>query len=161
MKFYFALWLAKLMGIAIKLVSKGRGTNLPGEKALAIDPDFVKHFKNIDYSKVVFITGTNGKSSTTNLLTHILKQNGKKIVSNLEGANLLGGIATSLAKEASLSGKLKADFYIFETDERPITCRKYADHQPSKRSGPEKWGSGFYYPQVKRGGQSQDDPDPQ
>ncbi|MBI4857195.1 MAG: DUF1727 domain-containing protein [Acetobacterium woodii] len=118
MKFYLALWFAKLMGIAIKLVSRGRGTNLPGEKALSIDPSFVKHFKNIDYSKVVFITGTNGKSSTTNLVTHILKENGKKIVSNLEGANLLSGIATILAKEASLTGKLKADYYIFETDER-------------------------------------------
>ncbi|MCG2729976.1 MAG: Mur ligase family protein, partial [Acetobacterium sp.] len=118
MKFYLALWFAKLMGIAIKLVSRGRGTNLPGEKALSIDPSFVKHFKNIDYSKVIFITGTNGKSSTTNLVTHILKENGKKIVSNLEGANLLSGIATILAKEASLTGKLKADYYIFETDER-------------------------------------------
>ncbi len=118
MKFYFALWFAKLMGLAIKLVSKDRGTNLPGEKALVIDPRFVKHFKNIDYAKVVFITGTNGKSSTTNLVTHILKENGKKIVSNLEGANLLSGIATILAKEASLTGKLKADYFIFETDER-------------------------------------------
>ena len=118
MKFYLALWFAKLMGVAINMISKDRGTNLPGEKALTIDPDFVKHFKNIDYSKVIFITGTNGKSSTTNLVTHILKQNRKKIVSNLEGANLLGGIATILAKEASLSGKLKADYYIFETDER-------------------------------------------
>lgn len=118
MKFYLALWFSKLMGIAISVVSRGRGTNLPGEKALSIDPSFVKHFKNIDYSKVIFITGTNGKSSTTNLVTHILKENGKKIVSNLEGANLLSGIATILAKEASLTGKLKADYYIFETDER-------------------------------------------
>lgn len=118
MKFYFALWLAKLIGTAINLVSKDRGTNLPGEKALVVDPDFVRNFKNIDYSKVVFITGTNGKSSTTNLVAHILKENGKKIISNLEGANLLSGIATILAKEATLSGKLKADYYIFETDER-------------------------------------------
>lgn len=118
MKFYLALWFSKLMGLAIKLVSKDRGTNLPGEKALLIDPLFVKHFKNIDYAKVIFITGTNGKSSTTNLVTHILKENGKKIVSNLEGANLLSGIATILAKEASMTGRLKADYYIFETDER-------------------------------------------
>lgn len=118
MKFYLALWFAKLLGFAINLVSKDRGTNLPGEKALAIDPGFVKHFKNIDYSKVIFITGTNGKSSTTNLITHILKENGKKIISNLEGANLLSGIATILAKESTLSGKLKADYFVFETDER-------------------------------------------
>ncbi|MGL4607399.1 MAG: MurT ligase domain-containing protein [Eubacteriaceae bacterium] len=118
MKFYIALWFAKVLGVVINLVSKDRGTNLPGEKALKIDANFVKNFKNFDYSKVVFITGTNGKSSTTNLLTHLLKENGKKIISNLEGANLLGGIATVLAKESSLFGKLKADYFIFETDER-------------------------------------------
>lgn len=118
MKFYFVLWFAKILGIAISLVSKDRGTNLPGEKALAMDPDFVRNFKNIDYSKVIFITGTNGKSSTTNLVAHILKESGKKIISNIEGANLLSGIATILAKESTLSGKLKADYFIFETDER-------------------------------------------
>jgi len=118
MKFYCALWLAKILGVAINLVSRDRGTNLPGEKALAIDPSFVKNFKNIDYSKVIFITGTNGKSSTTNLVDHILKENGKKIISNIEGANLLSGIATILAKESTLTGKLKADYFVFETDER-------------------------------------------
>ena len=118
MKFYMALWLAKIINLAISLIDKKRGTNLPGEKALAIDPLFVKHFKNIDYSKVIFITGTNGKSTATNLITHILRKNGLKIVSNLEGANLLAGIATILAKNASLSGKIKADYFIFETDER-------------------------------------------
>lgn len=117
-KFYFALWYAKILGLAINLVSKDRGTNLPGEKALKIDPDFVKNFKNIDYSKVIFVTGTNGKSTTTNLIAHILKENKKKIVSNIEGANLLGGIASILAKESTLTGKLKADYFIFETDER-------------------------------------------
>ncbi|KNZ41053.1 Mur ligase family protein [Acetobacterium bakii] len=118
MKFYFALWYAKILGLAINLVSKDRGTNLPGEKALKIDPDFVKNFKNIDYSKVLFVTGTNGKSTTTNLIDHILKENGKKIITNIQGANLLGGIASILAKEASMTGKLNADYYIFETDER-------------------------------------------
>lgn len=118
MKFYFALWFAKVLGGVINIINKERGTNLPGEKALKIDPNFVKKFKNLDYSKVLFITGTNGKSTTTNLVSHILKVNGKKIISNIEGANLLGGIATILAKESTLTGKLKTDYFIFETDER-------------------------------------------
>lgn len=118
MKFYLALWYAKAINCLINLVSKGRGSNLSGEKALLIDPRMVEHFKGIDYSKVVFITGTNGKSSSTNLVTHILRANGKTIVSNLEGANLLPGIATILAKESTLTGKLKADYFVFETDER-------------------------------------------
>jgi UDP-N-acetylmuramyl tripeptide synthase len=118
MKFYLALWLAKIINFLINLVSRERGTNLPGEKALLLDPQFVRHFKNIDWDKVIFVTGTNGKSSSTNLIVHILRKSGKKVVSNLEGANLLAGIATSLAKEASLSGRLEADFFVFETDER-------------------------------------------
>jgi hypothetical protein len=32
MKFYLALWFAKLMGVAINMISKDRGTNLPGER---------------------------------------------------------------------------------------------------------------------------------
>ena len=118
MRFYMALWFAKILNWGISLVDKERGTNLPGEKALAIDPLFVKHFKGIDFSKVIFITGTNGKSTTTNLITHILRKNNLKVVSNLEGANLLAGIGTILAKNASLSGKIKTDYFIFEVDER-------------------------------------------
>ena len=118
MKFYMALWFAKIINLGISLIDKKRGTNLPGEKALTIDPLFVHHFKEIDFSKVIFITGTNGKSTTTNLITHILRENGLKVVSNLEGANLLAGIGTILAKNASLSGKIKTDYFIIETDER-------------------------------------------
>lgn len=118
MRFYLALWLAKIINTLINLVSKGRGSNLSGEKAMAIDPRMVEHFKGIDYRKVLFITGTNGKSSTTNMVNHILTANGKTVVSNLEGANLITGIATILAKHANLLGRVKADYYVFETDER-------------------------------------------
>lgn len=118
MKFYIALWFAKIINVLINIIDKSRGSNFSGEKALKIDPRMIAHFKGIDCSKVIFITGTNGKSTTTNLVTHVFKSNGKKVVANLEGANLLSGVATVLAKEASLFGRLKADFYIFETDER-------------------------------------------
>ena len=55
MKFYLALWYAKAINGLINLVSKGRGSNLSGEKALKVDPRMVEHFKGIDYSKVVFL----------------------------------------------------------------------------------------------------------
>ncbi|MDD4377856.1 MAG: MurT ligase domain-containing protein [Eubacteriales bacterium] len=118
MRFYIALWFAKLINLLINVIDKSRGSNFSGEKALKIDPMMVAHFKGIDYSKVIFITGTNGKSTTTNLVNHIFKTNGKKVVANLEGANLLSGIATILSKESTLTGRLKADYFIFETDER-------------------------------------------
>ena len=42
----------------------------------------------------------------------------KKVIANLEGANLLTGVATSFIKNTSLFGKCNADYFIFETDER-------------------------------------------
>ena len=114
MRFYLALWYAKLINFLIKIVDKTRGSSLSGEHAMKIDPLMVKHFKGIDCSKVIFITGTNGKSTSTNLITHIFRKNGKKVISNLEGANLIYGIA----KASSMTGKINADYIIFETDER-------------------------------------------
>ncbi len=118
MKFYIALWFAKIINVAINILDKKRGSNFSGEKAMKIDPHMVSHFKGIDYSKVLFITGTNGKSTTTNLVTHIFRSSGKKVVANLEGANLIYGIATALSKASTLTGHIKADYIIFETDER-------------------------------------------
>ena len=126
MRFLLALWFGKFLNFLINIIDKSRGSNFSGEKALRIDPQMVAHFKGIDPEKVLFITGTNGKSTSNNLINHILKANGKTVVSNLEGANLLAGVATSLLKHSSLTGKVTADFYIFETDERylPIIYRQ-------------------------------------
>lgn len=118
MRFTFALWYAKLINKLINLVDKSRGSNLSGEQALRIDPQMVSHFKGIDPDKVLFITGTNGKSSLTNLVSHILTEQGNVVISNLEGANLLAGIATILAKASNMKGEISADYFVFETDER-------------------------------------------
>lgn len=121
MRFIIALWAGKLINFIIKIVDNSRGSNRAGRKALQIDPMIIKHFRGIDPSKVLFITGTNGKSTTNNLIYHILKNQGKRVCTNLEGANLLPGIATALIKSSSLTGKLNYDYFIFETDERHIT----------------------------------------
>ena len=113
-----ALITGKLGNLAISIIDKNRGTNWAGSKAMEIDPDLISEFSGIDPSKVLFITGTNGKSTVNNLINHILRYNGYKVVSNVEGANLITGVATALVKASSLSGNVKADYYVFETDER-------------------------------------------
>ena len=118
LRFGLALTAGKMINGLINIVDKSRGSNLSGEKALLVDPQMVAHFKGIDPSKVLFITGTNGKSTTNNLINHIFKENGYNVVSNLEGANLLPGVATTLIKASTATGRVDADFYIFETDER-------------------------------------------
>ena len=118
MKFRFALLAAKFTAWAINIVAKGRGTNLPGKIALKFDPDFISHIKGLDPDKTIFVTGTNGKSTTTNLMAHVFKKAGFRVAVNLEGANLIGGVVVSLLKNCSLSGQLNADVVLMETDER-------------------------------------------
>ena len=120
MKFIIALWFGKIINFLVNIIDKSRGSNLAGQWAMKIDKQMVLHFwkKGIDCSKVLFVTGTNGKSTTNNLINHIFRTNGKRVVSNLEGANLIFGIATALIKNCSLTGKIDTDFFIFETDER-------------------------------------------
>lgn len=118
LKFFIALYTAKLTAWGINIVAKGRGTNLPGRIALKIDPDFISHIGGLDPKKTIFVTGTNGKSTTTNLMAHVFKRAGLRVAVNLEGANLIGGVIVSLLKNCSLSGKLNADVVLMETDER-------------------------------------------
>ena len=113
-----AIITGKLGDSAINVIDRSRGTNWAGRKAMEIDPEILNHFSGIDPERVLFITGTNGKSTVNSLINHILRHRGFKVVSNIEGANLVTGVASALVKASSLSGKVKADYYIFETDER-------------------------------------------
>ncbi|MBQ0017772.1 MAG: DUF1727 domain-containing protein [Clostridiales bacterium] len=118
MRFLIALWVLKFTSWLISIVAKGRGTALPGTIALKIDPKFVSHIKNLDPEKTVFVTGTNGKSTTTRLINHVIKESGMKVVSNLAGANLLDGVSVALGKDCTMFGKLKSDVILLEVDER-------------------------------------------
>lgn len=117
-KFLIALYFGKILALLARLVSKERGTNISGAYALKVNKNFIKSFTGIDYNKTIFITGTNGKSTTNNIIVHTLKNAGKIVTSNLEGANLISGIATALIKNSKLNGKLKTEYLCFEVDER-------------------------------------------
>lgn len=117
-KFYAALYIAKIISFGINIVAKGRGTNLPGSIALKIDPEFISHIKGLDPDNTIFVTGTNGKSTTTNLMAHVFKKAGITAAVNLAGANLIGGAVVTLLHNMDLGGNLKTDIVLLETDER-------------------------------------------
>lgn len=114
MKFVFAAVICRILYLVGRLV--GKGTAKPGDIALAICPDLFKRLKI--RGKVICITGTNGKTTTSNMVTHILRKQGRKVVNNSFGSNMLGGIATALLTNCSLSGKVAADYVVLEVDER-------------------------------------------
>lgn len=118
MQFLLTLWICKFIAFAVNLIDKKRGSNYSGKIAIKLMPDFVSHFKNINYENVYFISGTNGKSTTTNLINHTLLSAGKTVACNTEGANMMGGVATTLIKNSTLSGALNKEYLILEIDER-------------------------------------------
>lgn len=114
MKKFFIIFITKIICFILKIFGKNGG-NLPGKLAYKWDSEIFKYFK-ID-GKIIAVTGTNGKTMTNNCIGKILKDSGKTIISNIEGNNMETGILSVLIKNCSLTGKIKADFLVFETDE--------------------------------------------
>jgi UDP-N-acetylmuramyl tripeptide synthase len=118
-RFWLALWTGKVIGIFLKLLGK-KGTTFPGFVALKICPEFIKYFASAFTEEIVLITGTNGKTTTNNLLASIFKTVGKRIAFNREGANMLTGITGTLLRNTSFAGKPQADLLSLEVDEATI-----------------------------------------
>ena len=95
----------------------GRGSSLPGSLVRKIWPKCMASIKLPE--KVIAVTGSNGKTSTTAMICRIAEENGLKVVCNREGSNQIEGIATLLLCNADpVSRKVDADVVILESDER-------------------------------------------
>ena len=115
LRFLLALWMAKLSIPALK-ITKHNGTNYPGELAIKICPDFLKYIKKP--KRIITVTGTNGKTTVSNLIIDSLESTGKKVLNNRAGSNINSGIATSLLKGVGLFNRAKYDLAVLEVDER-------------------------------------------
>lgn len=97
------------------LVKMGRGGSLPGKIALRMCPDILQH---ITYpQKVVMVSGTNGKTTTSNMVFELLQANYQRVVGNRRGDNLLEGITTLVLANTSMNLCMKADAMVIEVDE--------------------------------------------
>ena len=108
------LIISKILSGIIGIFKKNSG-NVVGKIAIKLRPNIIKYFKI--NCPVIAVTATNGKTTTNNLLSYIVKKNGKVAVSNTEGNNMETGIVTKLIKNSTITGKIKADFITLEVDE--------------------------------------------
>ena len=65
---------------------------------------------------IVFISGTNGKTTTSNLIGHTLKANHIDIIHNNEGANMAAGITSAFIMQSTKNTKVA----VIEIDEGSI-----------------------------------------
>lgn len=114
-RFLLALWVGKAARLGMRILGRN-ATFLPGRLALKIDPNFLGGLKMAP--KVIVVTGTNGKTTVSNLVASILKRNGYSVTNNSLGSNVQGGIAATLLEDADLLGRSKKEVAVLEVDER-------------------------------------------
>ncbi len=114
---FIAIAVSKLTQTLSKHLLKG-GSNFPGRVALKIDPHILKHISK-NY-KVILITGTNGKTTTTSMIANILTEKGFDVVTNSTGANMLPGIVSCFIENYSFTEKSGERYAVIEVDEANV-----------------------------------------
>ncbi len=114
MRKLLAIIICKLLRVVGKMI--GKGSSLPGQVALKICPNVLSKMKLPE--RIIAVTGSNGKTSTVEMIAHILRENGLNVVYNAEGSNQIEGVTTFILTSATLGGKVKGDVLLIESDER-------------------------------------------
>ena len=122
----FRLWLVQ--SVYRILHRSGRGGSFPGSLALAMDKNFIRRFQMPPI--VILVTGTNGKTTTSNLIAESLRAGGLKVINNHRGDNLNVGIATLLASGSDSRYVIQADAAVIEVDELTL-WRQFRDLKPT------------------------------
>ena len=111
-----AIWAAKFAGFACKKLGR-QGVTWAGKIALRISPNILKELSS-QVRKEIFVTcGTNGKTTTNNMLCAALEAEGQKVVCNHTGSNMINGVVAAFVLSAGLNGRLDADYACIEVDE--------------------------------------------
>ena len=109
------IWAAKLSMLALRAIGR-QGTHLPGLIARRLHPGIIGAIRHP--ARVVAVTGTNGKTTVSNLLAEALGDQGLRVASNRSGSNLAAGVAATLIEAVTWTGRSRADIAVFEMDER-------------------------------------------
>ena len=113
----FAVRCAKITSFLSKKMNRGSGATLPGYVARRIDPNILKEISGQVRDKILVTMGTNGKTTTNAILCRALEAEGKKVIINRTGANMMNGIISAFVLATDRKSRLDADFACIEVDE--------------------------------------------
>ncbi|WDL97976.1 Mur ligase family protein [Alicyclobacillus sp. ALC3] len=115
--FLLAVWVGKLAQAVLRAAGKS-ATSFPGKLAIRVAPRVLEHLGR-QLRRCVVVTGTNGKTTTTNLLSAMLRQSGP-LITNTEGANLQQGIVSAILEATSWFGRVRVPLAVLEVDEASL-----------------------------------------
>lgn len=111
-----AIWAAKTAGFACRKMGR-QGVTWAGKIALKICPDILQLLSAQVREKIFVVCGTNGKTTTNNMLCAAIEAEGKKVICNHTGSNMLNGVVAAFVLGAGWTGHLDADYACIEADE--------------------------------------------
>jgi UDP-N-acetylmuramyl tripeptide synthase len=120
---YLSIFLAHLISFISRLFNLGAGGSFAGKIILAVYPQIVERLTQIYKGKIIFVTGTNGKTTTSKLIAHILSSK-YSVIYNKTGANLIQGIVTLLLSNIKISSK-DIPYAVLEIDELHLASFGY------------------------------------
>ena len=110
------LALARAVGATSRIRGSG-GTSAPGKTLLALAPHAIGVLAGRLQGGSVVVSATNGKTTTAALAASVLERAGVCLVHNQAGANMAGGIASTLLAAARPGGGIAGEMGLFEVDE--------------------------------------------
>lgn len=117
MRYFLAVSLGKSLRYALRLIRRGGGSALPGLIVSKLAPGLLTSALRDLPTGVVVVSGSAGKSSTTQTIVRMLEGSGLKVFTNPSTANIAQGYYSAILAESSLLGKLDYDIAVLEVDE--------------------------------------------
>jgi UDP-N-acetylmuramyl tripeptide synthase len=101
-----AIVAGKAAARASRALGRGGGTAIAGLVAERIDPGIIHTLARQAAHGVIAVTGTNGKTTTSLMLSRIARESGLRPLHNRSGSNLMRGVAAALVQAATTAGAL-------------------------------------------------------
>ncbi|HWF36410.1 MAG TPA: MurT ligase domain-containing protein [Solirubrobacteraceae bacterium] len=108
---------ARAVGALARRAGRGGGTSLPGKVLIRLEPEAISELAARLPRGSVIVSATNGKTTTTAMIASVLERAGVSTVHNRAGANMAGGVASTLLAATRPGGRIDGELGLFEVDE--------------------------------------------